>query len=253
VAVKIAQRNTQLGRTQYPSSRYVYEVELIESMRACLATEEEPINQQNLQHWLELKTQQLPLAWADLMQSSEELRRALGGNQGYIQGNEQDGLRETQAALQYLISLYEKPRAQSHILEEHLKMLSKYQLPARLWRSELLITAVITQTTHWLEQNAISTLCPRGKASQQVTYINNVFRLFFIAKIQALSGKIDYYHYQLSPLLEQLIKNPVLNSQYSAMLSNHQTDTYSQYRLALQAHIALWQELYQNCKLTPGY
>lgn len=253
VAVKIAERNTPLGRTQYPSRRYIYEVELIESMQSCLASEQDPLNQQNLENWLRIKTQNLPLVWAGLMQSSEEMRRAFASNQGFIQGNEQDGLRETQAALQYLLELYEHPLAQSHVLEEHLKLLSRYQLPARLWRSELLITAEIAQTTQWLKQQEVLTLCPHGKASQQVEYLNNVFKLFFIEKIQVLSSRIDQYHYQLSPLLERFINKSALNSQFRALISHHQTDTYQQYRLALQEHITLWQALYRNCKLIPGH
>lgn len=253
VAAKIAERNTQLGRTQYPSTRYIYEVELIASMQSCLTTEDDQQNKQNLSQWLTTKNRNLPLVWAELIQSSEEMRHALSANQGFIRGNGSDGLRETQAALQYLILLYEHPQAEPHILEEHLKLLSNYNLPARLWRSEILITAAVTQTTYWLKQNAILSICAKGKSSQQITFLNNVFRHFFIEKIQVMSSKIDLYHYQLTPLLEQLINQPELNPKFTALLSRHHMDIYNQYKLALQEHVSLWQELYHNCKLIPGH
>jgi hypothetical protein len=253
VAAKIAERNTQLGRTQYPSTRYVYEVELIASMQACLATDDKLQNKQNLVQWLTIKTQNLPLVWADLIQNSEEIHHALSANKGFIRGNEQDGLRETQAALQYLLNLYKFPQAEPHLLEEHLKLLNNYQLPARLWRSEMLITTAISQTTLWLKQNAILAMCTKGKPSQQVEFLNNVFRIFFIEKIQMLSGRIDHYHYQLAPLLEQLINQPELAPKLTALLSHYQIDTHEQYKLALQEHIVLWQDLYRNCGLIPGH
>jgi hypothetical protein len=252
LATLVAQRNTPLGRTQYPSTRYLYEVELLQAIEPCLNNQDDQPLTGTLRNWQADKQQKLPLAWANLLQTSSEVKQALSANQGFIQGNEQDGLNQTLAALHYLEKLRTEPTANRDMLENHLANLQQYQLPARLWRSQMLLGASLEQTTRWLVRNEKLIQCPKGRTSKTAEYLSNVFQLFFIQKIQAIAGKLNAYHYQLAPLLTQLTTHPQIHPSFSGLILAHLIEGFTTYKTAMDNHIRFWQGLYQRCGLNPG-
>ena len=248
----VAQRNTSLGRTQYPSARYNYEVELLTEIQRCLTTSEQREISATLKSWQQQKQHNLPLVWANLLQTSDEIKSALSANSGFIQGTDNDGIHQTVRAFEYLLQLSIKPEANSSNLEEHLENLKNYQLPAKIWRSQLLLTDNLKQITMWLEHNIELMQCPSGKPSKQVEYISNVFQLFFIDKIQPVATNLNHYQYQLSPIFESLAAIEDTDTLIKALLLTHSQQNFEDYQMAIQSHIQFWQKLYKRCGISPN-
>jgi hypothetical protein len=248
----VAQRNTALGRTQYPSARYQYEVELLEEIERCLLNKENSEISATLSSWQQQKQNNLPLVWANLLQISDEVKLALSANSGFIQGTEKDGINQTLQAFEYLSRLLASPQSNSSDLEQHLANLKSYQLPARMWRSQSLLTDNLTHITQWLEHNSTLMKCPSGKASTEVNYLQNVFQLFFVEKIQPVATKINHYQYQLTSVLETIANTPHTNPLIKNMLIKHTQQNFTDYKMSIQTHIQFWQKLYKRCGITPN-
>ncbi|MFT4939396.1 MAG: hypothetical protein ACI88A_002436 [Paraglaciecola sp.] len=248
----VAERNTVLGRTQYPSARYIYEVDLIQEIERCLTTSETSETSATLRNWQRQKQNNLPLVWANLLQTSDEVKLALSANSGFIQGTEKDGIHQTVQAFEYLFQLLDNPQSNSNNLERHLANIKNYQLPARMWRSQLLLTDNLKQITVWLENNSLLMKCPSRKASIEVEYLQNIFKLFFIEKIQPVATRINHYQYQLTPVFENLAVSQNTDMQIKNMLIMHSQQNFIEYEMSIKAHIQFWQKLYKRCGITPN-
>ncbi|WP_268801371.1 DUF3080 family protein [Paraglaciecola hydrolytica] len=251
----IAERNTSLGKLQLPSIRYHYEKQLIQGLQECIKQTNEPELKAQLQVWLQIKQQNLPLIWADMLQKSTEIRQALSTNQGLIAGGPQDGLHETLAAFNFLIASQQQDIIDHKELEQHLHKLEQFALPARLWRSQNLLTENLNQTTVWLKQHGAADFCgvkPTNNSKKEIEYLSNVFQLFFIEKIQGIASQVNHYHYKLSPIFELLLKHPNLTPAFKRYLSQQHQQGFANYQLAMQQHIELWQLIFKNCHLAPG-
>ncbi len=252
LATLIAERNTSLGRTQYPSTRYLYEVKLLQAIEQCLDNQNDQQLTDALRNWQVDKQQKLPLVWSNLLQTSSEIKLALSANQGFIQGNEKDGLNQTLAALRYIKQLRVKPNANGAVLEVHLANLQQFQLPARLWRSQRLLSTNLAQTTQWLKQNEALIHCSEGNTSKKVEYLNNVFQLFFIEKIQPVASKINHYHYKLNTIFSDLIQNQLISPALKEELVRNTGHHFDSYKQTMKQHILFWQGLYKRCGLSPA-
>ena len=248
----VAERNTSLGRLQLPSTRYIYERQLLDMLKICLSQTSELILQDKLKYWLEIKTHQLPTVWANLIQTSSEIKYTLSSNSGLIEGDQQDGLNQTSTALRYLSELTPTTRLESATLEAHLKYLQNNPLPAKIWRSQLILTEHLNQLTAWLNKYKHLLTCKNEKPSQQTTYLTNVFRLFFIKKIQSIAGQLNYYHYQLSPILNSFEEHPHLSPNFKQYIQTQNKQGFERYSLAMQQHLAFWQMLFKRCNIAPG-
>ena len=255
LASLVAERNTVLGKIQLPSTRFIYEKQLLEGLQGCIEqTQSSPLNAK-LHTWLSLKQQNITLVWAEMMQKSSEIRHALSSNQGFISGQIHDGLSETVAALHFLINSEHQALVESPELEQHLASLAKFALPAKLWRSQNLLTHNMQTSTLWLQQLHVTRLCDGNtgtRASKQMEYLVNVFQLFFVEKIQPIASQINHYHYKLSPLFEALMQHPALSEEFKAYLYKQDQLNFADYQTAMQQHIALWQQVFKACQLSPG-
>lgn len=195
----VAERNTALGKIQAPSQRYLYELELLQALESCLNSTEETALKQQLRHWQQQKQTALHLQWLQLLES-EEVRRALGRNNGWIQSKQTDSLSETLQSLQYLLSLSPESATQhrSGELEQHLQQLQQARLMARVFRTQQMLQLHLSALTQWLHARDIQ--CPNAKAPEQVKYLRNVFGLFFVEQIQPLASRTNDIYYQLMPL-----------------------------------------------------
>lgn len=248
----IAQRNTPLGRTQYLSTRLIYEATLLRAIKNCL---QQPINlsePQQLKMLLQQKLQDFPLAWANMLQSSKETRNAFSNSATYLKGDKTDGLTESLLALNYLISINADTEINAQQLENSLLTLTQYRLPVKIWRSQALLTQQLQNLTQWLaeENQPIDCNTPQGK--KQAAHLQNVFKLFFIAKIQPIASKLNTYHYQLQPIYQTLRQHEAIQPAFHAFIQRHVIIGFTQYQQAMQQHIAWWQTFYQRCHLSPG-
>lgn len=250
VATLIAERNTALGRTQLPSTRYVYEVRLIEGLQQCHATSDDVEIREQLAELISIKKASLPIVWADMFQTSTEMRFSMSSNQDFLSGDENDNVNAYMHALTALIALQKAPNDDSQLIESALSTIKSTPLLARAWRSQRLIANELDGISEWLIPQLDSLQCHNAKSKKQVTYLNNVFNLFFIERIQPLAGALNSYQYKLIPLLATLQALPHIDHKLKEKLAEHERE-FSHYKTSMSRHIKIWQKLLKGCNLAP--
>jgi hypothetical protein len=248
----VAERNTSLGNLQLPSTRYLYERHLLDALQQCLMETTDSKLREKLETWQQTKTQQLPMVWADLIQLSSELKQGFSANFGLIEGNQQDGLSQSKAALHYLIELDKSQQIISAELEQHLQYLMNNPLPAKLWLSQLTLTQHLNQSTAWLLQHTDKLQCSGNASKKKVEYLTNVFQQFFIEKIQPIASQMNHYQYQLSPILEDMLTHPKLSPSFKHYINQSNQQGFENYQVAMQQHIDFWQKFFKRCNIKPG-
>jgi hypothetical protein len=248
----IAQRNTTLGKLQLPSTRFTYEKKLLNALQTCIALSDETALREKLQSWYAHKHENLPFAWAAMLQKSPEIKQALSRNANFISGTEQDGLQTSLAALNYLFKAQTSDDMDSKVLENHWKTLAQDAFLAKLWRTQILLTQNLTRTTKWLEALNVTAYCQSKNSQKKVDYLSNVFRLYFIEKIQPVATQINYYHYQVSPILDRLLTHSALSNAFKHYISEQHQVGFHAYQTAMQEHIQFWQTLFKACDISPS-
>lgn len=255
LATLVAERNTVLGKLQLPSTRFIYETQLLQKLAQCIEQTSNPDLKLKLQNWYKVKQAALPSAWADLLQKSSEIKTALASNKGFLQSDGNDGINETVLALQYLLSAIDNKKVGSNKLETHLKNLAAFALPASLWRSQNLLSVNLSHTTQWLKQQSIDSLCTKQQYrinATKIEYLSNVFQRYFIEKIQPIASRLNSYHYRLQPIFEKIDKHPSLTPTFKQYISTQNQDNFQKYQEAMQEHVAYWQMLFKQCHIQPG-
>jgi len=251
LATLIAQRNTTLGKLQLPSTRFIYEKKLLYALQTCIALSDEPALREKLQSWYAHKHDNLPFAWASMLQKSPEIKQALSRNANFISGTEQDGLQTSLAALQYLFKVQTSDDIDSTVLEEHWKTLAQDAFLAKLWRTQILLTQNLATTTKCLEMPDVTAYCQAKTPPKKVDYLSNVFRMYFIEKIQPVATQINYYHYQVSPILDRFLTHAALSDAFKHYISEQHQVGFHAYQTTMQAHIHFWQTLFKVCDISP--
>lgn len=245
----VGQRNTALGKTHTPSFRYVYEVDLINALEACIVSADEQ-TEATLRQWLAAKREALPLAWANMLQLSPEMRRMLTHNSGYVTNAADDQFNALWQALKYLSTLRGSTDATREEVESALKTINNHPIPAKMIRSQQQLISQLSVMTPWLERHTAELPCKATRQEANVTYLNNVFSKFFIARIQPTAANINQYHYKLEPVFGQLIAEQSLHPEFKALLQKH-FDTFEVYRREMSEHVEFWQQLLDKCDLQP--
>ncbi|GAA0344957.1 hypothetical protein GCM10009092_06800 [Bowmanella denitrificans] len=239
----VAQRNTTLGKLQGPSQRYLYERHFLSALQQCLQNTENDDLRSQMQVWQNQKRMDLLLAWQKLL-AGEEMRSALAGHQIKLSADENALFQATRAALTYLSGIGPQESGNGAVhLEQHLQILHQGQLPARVFRTRKKITVFFAQLTPWLEKQALD--C--NKDEQEITYLSNVFRIFFIEKIQPLAANINRYQYELLPLLTALYSSgpvPVVE-----WLEQQELE-FVAFQTNLRRHVNWWQQLFKRCQIS---
>ena len=248
----VAERNTTLGNLQLPSTRYIYERRLIDALQQCQIDTTEPKLQQQLATWQHTKAQQLPMVWANLIQLSGELKQTFSANYALLAGNERDGLSQTKDSLHYLLNINQNKHVNSAELEQHLQNLMNTPLPAKLWLSQLTLSAYLNRSTTWLLKHTDDLQCSGSGSHKEMEYLTNVFQQFFIQKIQPIASQINHYQYQLSPIFEKMTQQPTLSPSFKAYINNFNRQGFQNYQLAMQQHIEFWQILFKRCNIKLG-
>lgn len=250
IMTQIAQRNTSLGRTQLPSTRYTYEVSLLQGLSDCAAHINDAEVKQQLTLWLDAKTENLPLIWADLIQTSEETKLTMSINDGFIHGDQSDNFNQFYQALSYIVDLETQANSNIEILEYHLKTLKQNPLLARIWRSQQLLINQLLLLSEEIKQHTKEFNCATSKQQTTANYLNNVFKLFFIEQVQPAASALNGYQYKLLPLLEHLNKSEVIDAVLKKLLSE-QRQQFDRYQAVTFEHVQIWQQLLKQCGMSP--
>ena len=246
----VAQRNTALGKMQLPSARYAYESQLVVELKKCsqLLNNNDKANLiANLNAWTLEKESQLPISWANLITQSDEVYTHLSANNGFISANANDNYIASKQALVFLLSISTTHPFNLTELEQHLQQLANSPLIARTWRTQLLIAKKLNHISGLLSDYLENNQCKTIQDQQSIEIMQNIFRKFFADNIQALAGELNKYHYQLSPLIEQLSSSPHFNDSFKNYLLLHNTKNYEIYKISMQKHINLWQDIFALC------
>jgi hypothetical protein len=246
----VAQRNTALGKMQMPSARYAYESQLILALKQCAqllnrSTDKALISK--LRQWTHKKEKQLPISWANLITQSDEVYKHLSTNNGFISATANDNFVASKQALNFLLAARTTHPVDLTELEHHLQQLANSPLVARAWRTQLLITNKLNHISPLLIEYLKNNQCQSLQEKQSIEIMQNIFRKFFAENIQALAGELNKYHYQLSPLIEQLISSSYFNDSFKNYLRQHNSINYELYKQSMQKHITLWQDIFALC------
>ncbi|WP_376919754.1 DUF3080 family protein [Agaribacter flavus] len=243
----VAERNTALGKTQLPSTRYAYEKALIAQLQSCLKLL--PANHKmtpKLSEWLELKQGELPLVWANMITQSQEVYNAFAVTPDFIAGNDKDQLHAAKQALRYILVADD-----TYKLETHLKTLQDSRIFARMWRSQKLVTQYLQQMKPSLQTYLDTNQCKTRQDREAISIMRNIFRHFFAEKIQSTLSQLNHYHYQLNPLLTELSQKLAKRGDEASLLSNyinHHTQlSHNAYKEAVNEYIALWRSVFVHC------
>lgn len=246
----VAQRNTALGKMQFPSARYAYESQLVIQLKECakiLNNKGEAALTAKLDQWTLEKERQLPISWANLITQSDEIYTHLSANNGFISAKANDNYLASKQGLKFLLSSKDKHPVDLTQLENHLQQLANSPLIARAWRTQLLIAQKLNHISPLLIEYMQNNQCQTLQDKNSIEIMQNIFRKFFAENIQALAGELNKYHYQLSPLVEQLILSPHFNESFKNYLRQHNTVSYEVYKQSMQTHIGLWQDIFALC------
>jgi hypothetical protein len=246
----IAERNTALGKTQLPSTRFIYEKRLLTTLKSCMQQlpQDHPMHAQ-LQNWISQKNLNLPKVWSNMMTQSDEPYLAFTTAGGYISGQSEDGLQSSKLALNYLAYALRAETIDSNQFELHLRDLRNSRLPARMWRTQQLLSNALPPMTDLLREyiKANANQCD-AKQKEALTIMRNIFTLFFADSIQPLASQLNHYQYQLNPSFEALSNDPQLPSAWSAYIRSHYGQAAEQYKADMQAHIEMWQQVFKMCQ-----
>ncbi len=255
----VALRNTALGKSQLASQRLVYESKLLVALSKCTETvqDSDPTLASTLATWHRQKQSDFSLSWANVIQTSQELRLALNNPQHLLWVEDNRDAVASINSLYYLDGLlhYAQSRVSTPIesaeLEQQLNIIRSARLPATLWQTQLTLSAVLTQLNARLPALLEDVPCPEGRPSEKAKILRNVFYLFFIEEIQPVGSLLNQYHYKLSPLWTRWSESEELHPAFKHYLAEYTKSSYDNYRAAMQAHVTLWQTFLGRCHLSP--
>lgn len=250
VSTLIAERNTALGKVQLPSTRFVYELSLVEGLQTCLTTAKDEKQQRQLNNWLELKRKNRSLVWADLIQNSDEIQTTLSDNQTLFSHNDPALNVKYEQAFEFLLQLDTQSQVDANLLENSLNTLRLNPLLAEVWRTQRLISKHLEETTQMLHAASSELQCNSAQSRQKAKYLSNVFKLFFVERLQPLASDLNQITYSLTPYLQVLQDHPALSPAFKQYLYLHNRE-FEDYQKTIKQHVMVWQRLFKRCGISP--
>jgi len=262
----VAERNTALGKTQLPSQRLQYEHRLLNVLANCearLQAADNPIAS-TVAEWRKQKQAQYQSVWANVVQTSTEMKLGLSMAGAPLQASENKDAKATVNALNFINGLAETLKQKNAVdtyveastnnngeLEQQLQIIASSRLPAKLWQTQAILNNRLAFLNQVLAPALNSVKCENGIDSDKATILRNVFYLYFIEEIQPIASTLNSYHYQLQPLWEQWAGNTALSAPFKAHIRTHAVDNFTQYSATMKAHVTLWQNFLGRCNLSP--
>lgn len=258
----VAERNTALGKTQLPSQRLQYEHRVLNALVNCearLNAADNPIAS-TVAEWRKQKQAQYQSVWANVVQTSTEMKLGLSMAGAPLQASENKDAKASVNALNFINGLAETLKHESVVevsasdsgeLEQQLQIIASSRLPAKLWQTQAILHNRLASLNHVLAPALNNVQCKNGITSDKATILRNVFYLYFIEEIQPIASTLNSYHYQLQPLWKQWVKNAALSAPFKAHIRTHAIDNFVQYSATMKAHVSLWQDFLGRCNLSP--
>ena len=262
----VAERNTALGKTQLPSQRLQYEHRLLNVLANCearLQAADNPIAS-TVAEWRKQKQAQYQSVWANVVQTSTEMKLGLSMAGSPLQASENKDAKATVNALNFINGLAETLKQKNAVdtnveasannngeLEQQLQIIASSRLPAKLWQTQAILNNRLAFLNQVLAPALNNVKCENGIDSDKATILRNVFYLYFIEEIQPIASTLNNYHYQLQPLWEQWAGNTALSAPFKAHIRTHAVDNFTQYSATMKAHVTLWQNFLGRCNLSP--
>lgn len=248
----IAQRNTSLGKMQLPAARYAYETNLLQEFDRCITILKQDLEEnQNLVsklgEWSSTKQTHLPLAYANLITQSDEIYAHFFRANDFISGNEDDNFPIIKQAFRFLVKANENIAVDIGELEYHLQQLNISPLMARKWRTQAFLTNELDRASVLLNTYYETNTCASKKQEEDIMIMRNIFTKLFADNIQPVAAELNKYHYQLSPLIETLIKQQSLPDSFVEYVNFQQTTAYNNYAESMRQHIKIWQNIFARC------
>ncbi|MFY0666919.1 MAG: DUF3080 domain-containing protein [Alteromonas stellipolaris] len=266
----VAERNTALGKTQLPSQRLQYEHRVLNALANCEATlkaTDNPIAS-TVAEWRKQKQAQYQSVWANVVQTSTEMKLGLSMAGAPLQAGENKDAKASVNALNFVNGLAKTLKYESVVektnevnvevsasdsgeLEQQLQIIASSRLPAKLWQTQAILHNRLVSLNQLLAPALNSVQCKNGVTSDKATILRNVFYLYFIEEIQPIASTLNSYHYQLQPLWKQWAENAALSAPFKAHIRTHAIDNFVQYSATMKAHVSLWQDFLGRCNLSP--
>ena len=262
----VAERNTALGKTQLPSQRLQYEHRLLNVLANCearLQAADNPIAS-TVAAWRKQKQVQYQSVWANVVQTSTEMKLGLSMAGSPLQASENKDAKATVNALNFINGLAETLKQKNVVntnveasannngeLEQQLQIIASSRLPAKLWQTQAVLNNRLALLNQVLAPALNNVKCENGIDSDKATILRNVFYLYFIEEIQPIASTLNSYHYQLQPLWKQWAENAALSAPFKAHIRTHAIDNFVQYSATMKAHVSLWQDFLGRCNLSP--
>jgi len=251
----VAQRNTGLGKMQLPSSRFLYETQLLsefENCRALLFDDEESAKVlPKLAAWETEKRAQYPKVWSNFISQSNEISLHISVASDFIAGQAEDNFQSVKQAWVYIANTYNSQNSvdiSASDLEYHLQSLEQSRLLARIFKTQDLIRRYLDATSPILETFLQVNPCSTPQQEEDVVIMRNIFTLFFAQKIQSVAGELNKYVYQLAPIIEKLTQVESLPQAYVDYLQRHLIHQHKAYKDSMHNHIVLWQSIFASCE-----
>ena len=266
----VAERNTALGKTQLPSQRLQYEHRVLNALANCearLKATDNPIAS-TVAEWRKQKQAQYQSVWANVVQTSTEMKLGLSMAGAPLQASENKDAKASVNALNFVNGLAKTLKYESVVektdkvnvevsasdsgeLEQQLQIIASSRLPAKLWQTQAILHNRLVSLNQLLAPALNSVQCKNGVTSDKATILRNVFYLYFIEEIQPIASTLNSYHYQLQPLWKQWAENAALSAPFKAHIRTHAIDNFVQYSATMKAHVSLWQDFLGRCNLSP--
>jgi hypothetical protein len=246
----IGERNSSLGKVYGASKRLNYELRFLETLQHCLTQDFEPDLRQQLTAVYQQKQQSIGMAYANMLQNDDTLRKRWLSSQTALRPGNNTGWNESLGALQQLLELKQSIDRQDWYSaaridpEQALATLYRYHFFSDLQFS-------LRYTNDWLATvNPLllaiepGSLCPRGQ-TEQLTILSNVFRKYFIGEVQTYLAELSRYHQESWPLIARLYQDSAL----LAPLTERYQSQAEQLQQRLLQHVGWYQQLNQRCPI----
>ena len=237
----IAERNSVLGKVADEFRNYDYQVALLAGVGKCLSASE--LDSEIVELLKEIEQQKLtqfPLHQWNLIYASDAMQSQMRGSQ-WLRADIGDQVRQTSGALEHLNQALNAPLVSGKTTEVQ-EILEKSSTLGDLYYSLARASAELDSITQQLTTFDASIICGKQRDTTKFRYLNNVFELQYIGKVQPYMAQLDGYYQQVAPQLGMFDAQPELHSYYFPIQDAHQA-----FRSSTRRHVDYWQTLFKRC------
>lgn len=241
----IAEKNSVLGKVQDQFRDFEFQLTLLHGLQNCLnAPEISEELKQTLDGIYHQKITQLPAYSANLIFTSQAMRKQLGANQ-WVSPRLVTLDSEIIHAYQHLQSAVNQHSGENQAVPIHKyqEILEKNNTVGRLWYSFVNASQKLNTINQQLALYNETIVCQPGRDSTKFKYLHNVFNHSFVGNIQAYLARLDAHYFALLPYLSML-ENVHPNYQYPIV------SAHKEFRQATLRHVDYWQQLFKRCGVT---